>query len=56
MIEGDQEPRPLDDAETLHHDVIRKLYFELAKFPTVATKNDHYLALSLAVRDRLLHR
>jgi glycogen phosphorylase len=51
---GDE--RPGDDAESLRADVIRKLYFELAKFPAVATKNDLYLALSLAVRDRLLHR
>ena len=56
MIEGADESRPGDDAKTLRHDVIRKLYFELAKFPTVATRNDLYLALSLAVRDRLLHR
>src|SRR3954465_10515306 len=48
--------KPHDDAATLAHDHIRKLYFELAKFPAVATKNDHYLALSFAVRDRLLHR
>ena len=25
-------------------------------FPGVATRNDHYLALAYAVRDRLLHR
>jgi starch phosphorylase len=55
-MKGADESRPGDDAESLRHDVIRKLYFELAKFPAVATKNDHYLALSLAVRDRLLHR
>jgi len=33
-----------------------KLYVELAVFPGVATRNDHYLALAYAVRDRLLHR
>jgi glycogen phosphorylase len=27
-----------------------------ARFPAVATKNDHYMALAFAVRDRLLHR
>ncbi len=36
--------------------ILEKLYVELAKFPGVATKNDLYLALSYAVRDRLLHR
>ncbi len=56
MIEGVDDSRPRDDADSLRQDVVRKLYFELAKFPTVATRNDHYLALSFAVRDRLLHR
>ena len=37
-------------------DFVEKLFFELAKFPGVATRNDHYLALAYAVRDRLLHR
>jgi glycogen phosphorylase len=57
MIEtsGD-ETRPRDDANSLRRAVIDKMYFELAKFPGVATKNDHYLALAFAVRDRLLHR
>ncbi|HTR49152.1 MAG TPA: glycogen/starch/alpha-glucan phosphorylase, partial [Kofleriaceae bacterium] len=45
-----------DDPKQLSRDVLDKLYTELAKFPGVATKNDHYLALSYAVRDRLLHR
>src|SRR5262245_23338361 len=41
---------------SLARDLLDKLYTELAKCPGVATKNDHYLALSYAVRDRLLHR
>ena len=45
-----------DDPKLLSRDVLDNLYTELAKFPGVATKNDHYLALSYAVRDRLLHR
>jgi len=53
MIEGEE---PRDDAKALLHDHVSKLYVELAKFPGVATKNDHYLALAYAVRDRLLHR
>ncbi len=57
MIEPSEvDPGPLDDAASLGRDVIGKLYYELAKFPAVATRNDHYLALALAVRDRLLHR
>ena len=44
------------DAAALERDFLRKLSFELAKFPGVATINDHYLALAYAVRDRLLYR
>src|SRR5881296_2558343 len=36
--------------------VLDKLYTALGKFPGVATTNDHYLALSYAVRDQLMHR
>ena len=53
MIEADE---PANDAEALRRDHVSKLYGELAKFPGVATKNDHYLALAYAVRDRLLRR
>jgi starch phosphorylase len=42
--------------DSLGRDVLDKLYTELAKFPGVATKNDMFLALAYAVRDRLLHR
>ena len=41
---------------SIRHDFVEKLFFELAKFPGVATRNDHYLALAYVVRDRLLHR
>src|SRR5260370_1021212 len=44
------------DARSIRHDFVEKLFFELAKFPGVATRNDHYLALAYIVRDRLLHR
>jgi starch phosphorylase len=53
---GGDDPRPRDDAATLRRDLVAKLYFELAKFPDVATRNDHYMALSYAIRDRLLYR
>ena len=46
----------MTEAAALRDDIISKLYVELAKFPSVATRNDHYLALSFAVRDRLLRR
>jgi glycogen phosphorylase len=44
------------DAASIRHDFVQKLFFDLAKFPGVATQNDHYLALAYVVRDRLLHR
>jgi starch phosphorylase len=47
---------PVVSSRSFALDLLEKLYVELAKFPGVATKNDHYLALSYAVRDRLLHR
>jgi starch phosphorylase len=51
-----ESPQPGDDAESLQRDLVGKMYSELAKFPGVATRNDHYLALAYAVRDRLLYR
>ncbi len=47
---------PVDDAKSLARDIVEKLYLELAKFPGVATRNDHYLALAYAIRDRVMHR
>ena len=55
MTEG-EELKPRDDAASLRKDIVQKLFFELAKFPDVATRNDYYLALAYAVRDRLLFR
>ncbi len=55
MSDG-EELRPRDDAASLRKDIVQKLFFELAKFPDVATRNDYYLALAYAVRDRLLYR
>jgi starch phosphorylase len=56
MIEVHDDTRPRDDAASLRRDLIGKLYFELAKFPAVATRNDQFLALAFAIRDRVLHR
>jgi starch phosphorylase len=56
MLDSDDDPRPGDDAAALRRDLIGKLYFALAKFPAVATKNDQFLAFALAIRDRVLHR
>jgi starch phosphorylase len=56
MRETTDVPRPADDAPALRRDLVSKLYFELAKFPAIATINDQFLALALAIRDRVLHR
>ncbi len=44
------------DAESIRRDVLDKLQHVQARFPEVATRNDWYLALAYAVRDRLLRR
>ena len=36
--------------------IAEKLYYAIGRFPSVATRNDKYLAVALAVRDRLLER
>ncbi|MFM8967515.1 MAG: glycogen/starch/alpha-glucan phosphorylase [Vulcanococcus sp.] len=41
-------------ARTLAEEIQRHLFFSQAKAPSLATQHDHYMALSLAVRDRLL--
>jgi starch phosphorylase len=45
-----------DDAASIRRDFVQKLFFDLGKFPGVATRNDHYLALAYAIRDRTLFR
>ena len=49
---GDRSER----VEALRQAFSRKLYDFLGRFPAVATRNDRYLALSYAVRDRLIQR
>jgi glycogen phosphorylase len=44
------------DATALRRDILAKLEQQLAKFPQVATRNDYYLALAYALRDRVLAR
>jgi glycogen phosphorylase len=44
------------DARTIRQDFEKKLFFELAKFRAVATRNDCYLALAYVIRERLLQR
>jgi glycogen phosphorylase len=44
------------DPESIQRDFAEKLFHQLMKFWSVATPNDHYLALSWVIRDRLLER
>ena len=53
---GDAFDRQPSDSASLRRSFLDKLFFQLMKFDDVATLNDHYLALSYAVRDRLLDR
>ena len=41
--------------EQLRRDIEDKLYCMAGHFPSIATTNDYYLALSYAVRDRIVH-
>ncbi len=45
-----------DDSASIRRDFLHKLFFDLGKFPGVATRNDHFMALAFAVRDRTLLR
>ena len=50
-----------DDATALTKEALKRaflhdLYYVLGKFPALATKNDYYMALAYAVRDRMLQR
>ncbi|MBI5526128.1 MAG: glycogen/starch/alpha-glucan phosphorylase [Deltaproteobacteria bacterium] len=37
-------------------DIVENLFCNQGKFPEVATRNDYYLALAYAVRDRMMHK
>src|SRR4051812_15359510 len=43
-------------AAEIARDFREHLRYEQARFPEVTTKNDRYIALAYAIRDRLLHR
>jgi starch phosphorylase len=44
------------DKTSIKHAFLDHLFFLQGKFPSIATFNDYYMALSYVVRDRLLHR
>ncbi len=51
-----EDDRTGTSVETLRRAFMDNLFFIQGRFPEVATKNDHYLALAYTVRDRLLLR
>ncbi|CAB5089622.1 Glycogen phosphorylase (EC [Olavius algarvensis associated proteobacterium Delta 3] len=53
LIEDD---RTGTSIETLRRAILDNLFFVQGKFPEIATRNDHYMALAYTVRDRLLQR
>ncbi|MGY6523252.1 MAG: glycogen/starch/alpha-glucan phosphorylase [Mongoliitalea sp.] len=42
--------------ETLKRAILNHLFYNQGKFPEIATRNDYYMAMSYAVRDRLQQR
>ncbi len=42
--------------EAIQQSILDNLFYQLARFPPVASRNDYYLALAYTVRDRLLDR
>src|ERR1051325_4689349 len=50
--DSDAPPGPAEIARAFQD----KLCYQQARFPGVASRNDHYMALAFAVRDRLLQR
>ena len=44
------------DSTSIKRSFLDHLFFLQGKFPSIATQNDYYMALSYLVRDRLLHR
>src|SRR5262245_2644571 len=47
--------RPVESADAIAHAIVDKLHYVVAKLPQHATRNDWYIALAHAVRDRMLH-
>jgi starch phosphorylase len=57
QIEAEPEPiRTESSAETLRRAIVDNVLYIQGKFPRFATRNDYYMALAHAVRDRLLRR
>jgi starch phosphorylase len=51
-----QDDRPALSTESLQNAFLGNLFYVQGKFPALATRNDYYMALAYAVRDRMLQR
>ncbi len=51
-----EEDRTALSKEALKNAFLDDLYYVQGKFPALATRNDYYMALAYAVRDRMLQR
>src|SRR5277367_1244568 len=61
MLDVKPELKLQDDRTALSKEAIKNaflddLFYMQGKFPALATKNDYYMALAYAVRDRMLQR
>jgi len=54
-LQGDEDRTALGK-EALKNAFLDDLFYVQGKFPALATKNDYYMALAFAVRDRMLQR
>ncbi len=55
-LQLDDDDRTALSKEALKNAFLDDLFYVQGKFPALATKNDYYMALAFAVRDRMLHR
>src|ERR1700721_2232284 len=53
---GVEEDRTALSKEALKNAFLDDLFYVQGKFPALATRNDYYMALAYAVRDRMLQR
>ncbi len=54
--QGPQDERTALTPDAFKRSFLDNLFYVLGKFPALATRNDYYMALAYAVRDRLLQR
>jgi starch phosphorylase len=55
-VERDEDDRTALTPAAIKRAFLDNLFYVLGKFPALATRNDYYMALAYAVRDRMLQR